>query len=62
MKTFWKDYIEMCIKPQNNWIKKHWKGYVLYCIASVVGTFAYLNRKSIVEKLKSKFQKIEESE
>lgn len=36
---FWKDYNDMCIAPQNKWLKKHWKGYILMLIGSFVGGY-----------------------
>ena len=43
-KEFWIDYKEMVIKPQNEWLKKHWKGYTVLCavifVVSAVGTIA----------------------
>ena len=29
MKSFFKDYWELC-KESNKWMKKHWKGYLVY--------------------------------
>lgn len=37
LKTFWKDYWELC-KESGKWMKKHWKGYLVYCIC-VVGIY-----------------------
>lgn len=28
-KTFWKDY-GTCLKVYDNWLKKHWKGYLVF--------------------------------
>ena len=39
-KTFWKDYNDMCVEPQTEWMKKHWKGYVLMLVASYAGGYA----------------------
>lgn len=30
MKSFFKDYRELC-KESDKWMKKHWKGYLVYC-------------------------------
>ena len=49
MKRFFKDYKEMCVKPQLQWIKKHWKGYTLMCI----GAFAI---RVLVTKVMGKIQ------
>lgn len=32
--TFWRDYNDMCVEPQSNWLKLHWKGYILMLIGS----------------------------
>ena len=39
-KTFWKDYDDMCVKPQMKWMKLHWKGYILTLIAFFAGGYA----------------------
>ena len=37
-KTFWKDYVEMVCKPQWEWLKKHWIGYlVILAVAFAIG-------------------------
>ena len=38
-KEFWSDYNEMVLKNSNKWLKKHWKGYIILCIASFVLSF-----------------------
>ena len=64
-KTFWKDYNDMCVKPQCEWMKKHWKGYSLVLIGSFVGGYAvgYVidNKDEIEDKVKSIFKKKEEA-
>ena len=30
MKSFFKDYWELC-EESNKWMKKHWKGYLVLC-------------------------------
>ncbi len=37
LKTFWKDYWELC-KESGKWMKKHWKG-CLVCYICVVGIY-----------------------
>lgn len=53
-KEFWIDYKEMVIKPQNEWLKKHWKGYTVLCAAtfvtSAVGATAYFKIKDKIEE------------
>lgn len=41
MKTFWKDYWELC-KESGKFYKKHWKGVVLLNAAIIAGETAYL--------------------
>ena len=37
-KTFWRDYVEMVCKPQWEWLKKHWIGYlVILAVAFTIG-------------------------
>ena len=64
-KTFWKDYNDMCIKPQMKWMRKHWKGYILVLIGSYVGGYAIglaiENKDEIGDKVKSIFKKDEEA-
>ena len=63
--TFWKDYNDMCVKPQTEWMKKHWKGYILMLIGSGVGGYAVgciiENKDEIVDKVKGIFKKDEEA-
>lgn len=57
-KEFWTDYNEMVIKPQNEWLKKHWKGYTVFYavtfVAGAVGTLAYLKIKDKIEEKRYK--------
>lgn len=54
MKEFFKDYKEMCIDPQQMWLKKHWKGYVLMTVAMYAGTVAFLCKDEIKEFIKNR--------
>ena len=49
MKSFFKDYWELC-KESNKWMKKHWKGYLVYCFFVSLIYFT----PSIVELIKEK--------
>lgn len=60
MKEFFKDYKEMCIDPQNKWMKKHWKGYILMCLILWGGTAAFCCKDMIKESIKNR--KTEEDE
>ena len=44
LKVFVKDYIELC-KQSNQWMKKHWKGYLVFVAAMGLGTYAYLRHQ-----------------
>lgn len=49
MKSFFKDYWELC-EESNKWMKKHWKGYRVLCfIISLIYLAPY-----IVELIKEK--------
>lgn len=49
MKSFFKDYWELC-EESNKWMKKHWKGYLALCfIISLIYLAPY-----IVELIKEK--------
>lgn len=39
MKEFFKGYNDMCVKPQLQWLKKHWKGYTLICVGAFTVPF-----------------------
>ena len=49
LNEFVTDYKEMVLKPNNEWLKKHWKGYTVFCAAifvvSAVGTYTYIRVK-----------------
>ena len=63
-KEFWIDYKEMVVKPQNDWLKKHWKGYTVLCaatfVAGAVGTIAYFKIKDKIEEKRYK-KRLEET-
>lgn len=65
MKDFFKDYNEMCVKPQKAWLKKHWKGYILVLIASWFGGYTIGwtidNKDEIGDKVKRIIKKDEEA-
>lgn len=65
MKNFFKDYNDMCIKPQLGWMKKHWKGYTLMLLGSYAAGYAIgkaiENKDEIEDKVKSIFKKDEEA-
>ena len=49
MKSFFKDYWELC-KESNKWMKKHWKGYLVYCFIVLL----IYSAPGIVELIKEK--------
>lgn len=63
-KEFWTDYKEMVVKPQNDWLKKHWKVYTVLCVAAfvtpAVGTIAYVKIKDKIEEKRYK-KRLEET-
>lgn len=61
MKTFWKDYWDLC-KANGNFYKKHWFGVIVIYVISWAATIGYLQKDEIKEQLESKFQKDEESQ
>lgn len=63
-KKFWTDYKEMVIEPQNEWLKKHWKGYTVFCaatfVAGAVGTIVHFKIKDKIEEKRYK-KRLEET-
>lgn len=53
MKEFFKDYMEMCIKPNRMWMKKHWKGYVLMYLIMYAGFVGFACKDQIKESIKN---------
>ena len=60
MRTFVKDYVDLC-KESGKFYKKHWKGTVLLNTVIIVGEFAWFYKDQIKEIVKEKFHKDEES-
>lgn len=57
MKSFFKDYRELC-KESDKWMKKHWKGYlVLYFIVSLIYLAPYIVELSKEKDLRTISQK-----
>lgn len=59
MKTFWKDYADLC-KASGKFYKKHLLGVIIMNAVVIGGELAYFNRYNIKKKLESKFHKDEE--
>lgn len=61
MKTFVKDYVDLC-KETGKFYKKHWFGVLVMNAVTIAGTMAYYNKDEIKDKLEEKFHKKEEEE
>ena len=59
MKTFMKDYAQLC-KDTCKFYKKHWKGAILLNATIVGAEMAWFNRRRIKNSIESKFNKNEE--
>lgn len=60
MKKSLEDYKEMAVKPQFDWIKIHWKGWMLIMIISACIPYIVYYGNDIVNSIKTKFSKEEE--
>lgn len=61
MKKFWSDYVDLC-KHSCRWMKDHWKGYILLIVIIYAATFIWLARDYIIDSIKEKFNKKDETE
>lgn len=60
MKSFFKDYWELC-KESNKWMKKRWKGYLVLCfIVSLIYLAPYIVELSKEKKLENDFSEKED--
>lgn len=58
---FWSDYADL-MRHNNQWLKKHWKGWLLLVIISSAIELLWLSREYVAdwfEDLKSKFTRKE---
>lgn len=60
MKTFFKDYVDLC-KASGNFYKKHWKGTLLLNMVIVGGELFYFYGDELVDAVKKKLPKKEEA-
>ena len=60
MKTFFEDYWDLC-KESGNFYKKHWKGTLLLNAVIIAGEAVYIYRDKILDAVKEKLPKKEES-
>lgn len=56
MRTFVKDYKELC-KVTERFYKNHWKGVIVMSLISGAATMAYVNKDNIKNKVKETFSK-----
>lgn len=60
MKSFFKDYWELC-EESNKWMKKHWKGYLVLCfIVSLIYLALYIVELSKEKRLDNDFSEKED--
>lgn len=59
MKTFFKDYWDLC-KDSGNFYKKHWKGTLMLNAVIIAGEVVYLYKDRIIDAIKEKLPKKEE--
>lgn len=60
MKSFFKDYWELC-KESNKWMKKHRKGYLMLCfIVSLIYLAPYIVELSKEKRLENDFSEKED--
>lgn len=60
MKSFFKDYWELC-KESNKWMKKHRKGYLVLCfIVSLIYLAPYIVELSKEKRLENDFSEKED--
>lgn len=55
-----KDYNEMVWRPSWKWMKKHWKGYSVLLVISMIVPYLWFYWSDITEYIKNKFTKNEE--
>ncbi len=55
-----KEYYEMVWRPSWKWIEKHWKGYTVLLVLSMIGPYIWFYWSEIVQYIKDKFMKSEE--
>ena len=58
MRKFWDEYVDLC-KKSVGFYKKHWFGVLVMNLVSVAGTFAWLYRDEIKDRVESKIKKEE---
>ena len=58
MKTFVKDYLDLC-KESGRFCKKHWLGLIIMYLVIFGAELGWLFRDDIKDKIKSKFYKEE---
>lgn len=62
MKSFFKDYWELC-KESDKWMKKHWKGYLVCCfIISLIYLAPYIAELIKEKRLENNVSEKEDEE
>lgn len=52
-----KEYNEMIMRPSWGWLKRHWKGYSVFCAIVMVVPYVWFFWDDIKEYIRSKFKK-----
>lgn len=60
MKTFFKDLWDLQ-KHSNQFLKDHWKGYLVFSSVIIAGEMVYFYKDEIVDAVKEKLPKKEEA-
>lgn len=55
-----KEYNEMVMRPSWKWLRRHWKGYSVLLVISMIVSYPWFYWSDITEYVKSKFKKNEE--
>ena len=55
-----KEYNEMVMRPSWKWLKKHWKGYSVLLVISMIVPYLWFYWSDITEYIKSEFKNHEE--
>ena len=58
----WKEYYETVTKPGWKWMRKYWKGYLVFCFMLFVIQMVMLYWNEIKEKIRNKFSDQTEEE
>lgn len=62
MRNVLKDYRDLCVKPSWQFVKKHWKGYLVFMIICYAIPWVMYFFDQIREHLENRFIKVERRE